>query len=811
MALDGMKVRRTRPRSQSFKFDRAKIFDRVKDFYDKDRESRDIDLEQRLQRYAKYRMWTSGSSGVWDGASDIPLPDMTEKSLRLQDTLHNAVMSQRPAINAKAAVPSNMGKERIIDGLLDHQFFVEGRGETVIGDLSDAFINDGVFTCFIPWVKEIRNQSRVKVFPPIPPDAFPSDYFQTILVGMFGQDLIITPQGEEDQPWAFRLSESTMEDEDGNGRVRNILANFYTADTGHVELVIEAEVVIFDGPLPLVKQYDDVFHPPRCANLQPPGPSNPGGAAHVILRDYPTKDEIVRLHKQKFYDKMTREDVEKLTGISRSASDSEERQEIQKDELGGQTSEPKHSDRAPSQDTLTRLIVFDRYDIDGDGLDEDVIWWVIYELQAVVRARVLQEVYPSLRPEHPRPLAEAACFPVQGRRAGFSMLEQLEGIHDAMKTIADQTIDANTMGIIPFGFYRAMSSMQSERIQLAPGELYPLQDPQRDVAFPQIGNPSAQGMAINLMTVLQQFEERVSTVGDLQLGRVPAGKSSALRNASSMNLLAGQGEARPERILRRFFNGLAQVFQVMHDLNQYHLPPAKQFRISGHAAPNENPYIEIQDQDYLAGRYQFSFDANALNTSKQQLQQTLQTLLGTFVNALAIQLGISTPETIYNLLRDYASSLGVNAESKRYLSAPTPGLLGPKIFAEEAMAVILEGGVPSGQPAEAGGYAEHLQKLMELEAMLTDEKIDTGQITLQQAQVFQGYKATVAELAMQQQQQAQLAAAADQFGQQQGAQNPGGRPPTAPPPNATDNPQLAGGAELIDESLPTAGGGGQPA
>lgn len=78
MALDGMKVRRTRPRSQSFKFDRAKIFDRVKDFYEKDRESRDLDLEQRLQRYAKYRMWTSGSSGVWDGASDIPLPDMTE-------------------------------------------------------------------------------------------------------------------------------------------------------------------------------------------------------------------------------------------------------------------------------------------------------------------------------------------------------------------------------------------------------------------------------------------------------------------------------------------------------------------------------------------------------------------------------------------------------------------------------------------------------------------------------------------------------------------------------------------------------------
>lgn len=809
MAFDDVKVRRTRPRGKSFKFDRAKIFDRVKDFYDKDRESRDIDLEQRLQRYAKYRMWTSGEDGVWPGASDIPLPDMTEKSLRLQDTLHNAVMSQRPAINAKAAVPANQGKEPIIDGLLDHQFFVESRGETVVGDLADAFINDGVFTVFVPWVKEIKKQSRVKVFPPIPAEVFPSEYFQQILIGMFGQDLVIEPQGDVDQPWAFRLSETQMEDEDGNGKVRNILANFYTGDDGRVEMIIDADVIIFDGPLPIVKQYDDVFHPPRCANLQPPGPSNVGGAAHVILRDYPTKDEIVRLHRQKFYDALTADDIEKLVGISRSGSGDEERQETQKDELGGQSSDPQHSDKAPSQDTLTRFICFDRYDINGDGLDEDVIWWVIYELRAVARARVLQEVYPSLRPDHPRPLAEAACFPVQGRRAGFSMLEQLEGIHDAMKKIADQTIDGNTMAIIPFGFYRAMSNMQSERITLSPGELYPLQDPQRDVAFPQIGNPSAQGMAINLVTLLQQFEERVSTVGDLQLGRVPAGKSSALRNVGSMNLLAGQGEARPERILRRFFNGLAQIYQIMHDLNQYHLPAAKQFRISGHTAPGTNPYIEIHDQDYLAGRYQFTFDANALNTSKQQLQQTLQTLLSTFVNALALELGISTPDTIYNLLRDYALSLGVNAEAKRYINAPAPGLTGPRIFAEEALAIIIEGGAPSGQPAEAGGYVEHLQKLLDLEKMLVDPKVHTGEITLQQAQVFQGYKATVAELAAQQQQQARMAAAADQFAQQQGGQSPGGRPPGAPPQNPQENPPVSGGNELIDESMPTAGGGGQ--
>jgi hypothetical protein len=43
------------------------------------------------------------------------------------------------------------------------------------------------------------------------------------------------------------------------------------------------------------KDVQDVLHPIRCENLQIPGPSNPMGAAHVILRDFPTIDEIKRL------------------------------------------------------------------------------------------------------------------------------------------------------------------------------------------------------------------------------------------------------------------------------------------------------------------------------------------------------------------------------------------------------------------------------------------------------------------------------------------------------------------------------------
>lgn len=807
MAADGNTVRRFRPRSESVRFDQAEIFERVKAFYDQDVEDRHPDIEARLQRYAKYRMWTEGSGGPWPGSSDVSLSDMMEKSLRVQDTLHNAVMAQRPPVIAKAMHKGNQEKENTVAQLLDWQFFEEGRGETVVGELSEAFINDGVYTAFIPWVKEVKTLSKVLIVDGIPPDRYPADYFIEFLQAFFGQDTVVKALGNTEQPWDFTM-EKAFGNENGDGVKKRAEAHFYTRGDRKLDLVIKETTTVFDGPLVRVLDYDDVLHPVRAANLQPPGPANPGGATHVILRDYPTKDEIRRLAKSKFYDKLSADDLAKLDGLTRDGNGHEDREQQQKDDLAGKNEEPKH-DKATSHDTLTRLIVFDRYDIDGDGLDEDVMFWVIWELKAVVKAKVLQEMYPSLRPIHPRPFGEAALFPVRGRRCGISMLEMLEGLHDAAKTLFDQTIDANSMGIVPFGFYRPTSSMQSEVINLSPGELYPLQDPSRDVNMPQIGNPQAMGMALNLMTIVQQMGERVSVVGDLQLGRVPAGKSAALRTTSNMNLLAGQGEARPERMLRRFFMGLVQIFQVMHDHNQYFLPKQKQIRITGQTKPGQDPYLDITDRSMIAGEYQFTFMANALNTSKVQLQQTLQTLLGTYVNALAIQLGVTSSETIYNLFRDYGKALGADPEGSRYINPPTPGLMGPKLLAEEAMTMLLQGQTPDGSPLEAGGWAEHLGKIQQYAQQLMDPAVDTGAISPEVGQLIQGYMAMAAQRAAEEQQQQQMLAAAQQFGEGQGGSAPVGRPPENAPGNLTANPTVSAGNDLMDETLPTAGGGGQ--
>ena len=804
-------LKRERYRRTSRSLDLTKLAQRVIDFYEADMTSRDADREQRLQRYAKYRMWTEGVGGPWQGSSDVPLSDMQEKSLRVQDTLHNAVMSSRPVVNAMAVQSVNQPRQQYVDNLLDYQFFAEAPGETLVGDMSEAFLNDGVFTVFVPWVTESRKVSVTLLFDPIPEDAAPSDYFQSIIKGLKGEGARIEPFGDPEQPWDFRVFDADYSPTDPV-KAKMAIVKFYTGKEGRVEACVRGERIIFDGPMPRVMDYDDVFHPPRAANLQPPGPSNPGGAGHVILRDTPTKDEIVNLHRRGFYDLLSKDDVEKLTGIKRDVNMDDD-EETQRDDLAGRSEDAANTGKATSHETLTRLLCFDRYDLDGDGLDEDVMIWVIKETKQVVRIRELQEMYPTMVPNRPRPFAEASLFPVRGRRGGISLLEQLEGLHDTIKAIVDQTMDANTLAVIPFFFYRPTSSMHSERIRLGPGEGFPLAEPMRDVNFPQIGNPNAQAMALNLVQMLQQWEERVTVVGDLQLGRVPAGKSSALRTSQNMQSLVSAGSPRPERIMRRFFGGVVQIFSIMHDLNQFFLPKNKQIRIMGNPKPGQDPYVNYADRDLIAGRYQFTFKANVLNTTAQELQASLQELFGTFASALFIQLGIVGPDELFTMGQDLAKSRGIDAAERGYIKPPSPGLMRPKMFAQEAMLYILENGQPPDvAPHEAGGYAEHLQMFQMLVQQLMDETVDTGAITAEQGQIIRAYQATTAQRAGEEAQKAQMMAnaAALQQGAQGGQQQPGpGRPPQGPPTVQSGNPQISGGGELYDESLPSAGGGGQ--
>lgn len=752
------------------------LVNRVLKMADKDVEERAEDRERRLQRYAKYRQWTEGKSWPWENSSDVALPDITEACLGLQDTLTNAILSSRPVVSANAIKPENRANEEKIDKVLDFQFFVEQEGEKIVEELAEQFIVDGNFRAYIPWVRERRPVTDVRIFEEIPLEQVPVQHFQTILSQEY-REASFKKRDEEGWDWTVMPS-------DGGD---DFDVSFYTNDSREVEMVVTREVMVYDGPRVIVKDYDDVLAPGRCSNLQAPGPHNPGGAPHVILVDYPTVEEVRALVRDGTYDRVGDEDLEFLG--NRARDDIREEAKRQKDATQGVQDELPED---PEHRTLTRYTCFDVYDLDGDGVAEDVIWWVLREAKLLLRAKPLTEIFPTDPPR--RPLAEAQFLPVKGRCEGVSLPELMEGMHDFLKRLLDQGVDAGLLANMPFFFYRAASSMKPEVIRPWPGDGIPLSEPQRDVFFPQI--PFDPSFHLNTFFLGRQLEERLTLQGDLQAGKVPTGKASALRTAQGIQTILAQGEARPERILRRFFMGFAEIFRQMHELNQHFFPERKKIRVMGVGEPGDDPYPEITRGGDLEGRFVFDFRASILNASKVAQQQGFQQLFLTLLNPLMIQLGIIGPEQIFRLTHDFAKALG--QEPDRYILKPAPEIDQPRLTAEEALSMISDHLIPKGAPAEPA--AEHLQRIGEFSNTALLGTFDPGQ-----TEVLRGWIATVTQIAQREAQIAQQAQAAGQLRSalaSAGAQGGGGEA-TAPD---RSNPNTERG-ELLDESLPGNGRG----
>ena len=221
--------------------------------------------------------------------------------------------------------------------------------------------------------------------------------------------------------------------------------------------------------------------------------------------------------------------------------------------------------------------------------------------------------------------------------------------------------------------------------------------------------------------------------------------------------------------------------------------------ITGYTDPQKDPYIEIATPTQIQGEFRYNFSANVLNTSKEATQAALQALLATFVNPLAIQMGITTADGVYRLFRDYGKSLG--QDSDKYITAPSVTALDPPIFVEEAIDTIMEGQLPRGNPAE--GFDGHLQ-LLQAFTQSTQFGVITDPAVLG---LFTQYMQRIAQLAEQERQRQQLLAAAQQFSQQSGGR-PGTEQPTGSEPRNSTAP--LGENELKDETLPSAGGGANP-
>jgi hypothetical protein len=788
MATDDSTPAQTPPLRRSFVIDQEDVVRTVLKWYEQDLQDRLDWSDRRLQRYAKMRGWLEPKTYPWPDASNVYLPLMMTDSLQMQDTLHNGVMSQRPVMNPQPENPADKEAAQTVADLLDFQLFVEQQGEKKVASLAQSFTDDGTMYSFQAWITDEQDTEQVETFPALDPTT-PVDFqLRTRIEGIFS-DQKEAAIVEGATPWMWDVKWFTE-----HRKPQTATVDFYSHDDGRLLCVVKRKLVIYDGPSVQPKTEEDIVYPSRCENLQPPSPSNPSGAHHVALVDYPSKDEIKRLIKSKYYDlpdaaaKKRLDEEEATMGVGRQSADDPEQHKIQKDALTGHT----YGNSDVASETYTRIMMFARWDVDGDGLDENVVFWILKEHNLLLRARLMQEMFPSA--EGRRPLMSEQFIPVPGQVRGIGLLELLEQIQDAMKILVDQSIDKNTLVNTPFFFFRPASGVRPETIRMAPGEGYPVANPTQDIAWSQIPNPDQTG-SLNFLAMFNQWAERQAVIGELQFGRVPQGKSSALRTTAGMMSVLQQGAARPERIIRRFFMGLAEVYTQMHELNTINLQPKKQYRVLGMATPGADPYRTLDDPSKIKGRFQFEFKANSLNTNKAVKGQILQQLGAMTFNPMTFQMNLVSPENYYNWLNDIYKESG--QDPNRYINPPTPQSAMPKINAEQAMGCMLHGVIPEQYPSE--GPQMHLHRLQQLLPQLQQE----GAVDMAFMVLYNTYVNKVQSYAVQAQ---QLAQAAGQFsGMLSGS---GGGQPAQGDAQAGGQAMPQPQGQLTDESLPGAGGGG---
>ena len=775
---------RKRRRRRRFSVDADAVVDHVLERVEHAQDERQSWMGLRARRYAKFRGWTMEDTKTfpWDGASQAHIPLMMADVLRLEAALFNAVLGIRPVMSPKVMQRANKERAERANQLIDHQVFVESGGETWIGQYISQYVQEGTAFAMTRWARDARMVHLLKRYPR-PEGDFPTAIPVLLTDVVFKGRALTSLERQDEDGYSWRL---TLPPKDPvHDDPVEVEIEVYEPDDERIEVAIGMPQVVYDGPAVIVHDLEDVVAPMRVDNLQPVTPENPFGAPWVARLSRVSLDDLRRGKEDGIYDALTTKELDEAeaqavaTTPEGEATHQEDEVRALKDTLAGQEPMPAGAERS----FVTMVEWYGPWDADKDDLAEEVIFSVILETRTLARARWLTEIFPGTPPR--RPLSKASPIPVKGQLYGIGFLELMEGLHDFVHVILNQTIDNGAITNLPAGFYRASSGLKPETIHLSPGELIPTDNPQQDF-HPIVWPGRDQSWGLNMFNLGVQMLDRLVQIGPIQLGQVPTGKASALRTVGTTMAILQQGAAMPERILRLLFHGLAEIWQSIHMLNARYLPRQKEFLIAGKPMDSEDAYGVIQDpEEELGFAMAFDFQATLLNTNKGMVSQALSAIGAAIMSPLFWQLGLVNPETAYTWGKDLIQANTL--DPARYLVRP-PGMPeGPRLLFEEALTLILQGQSPMGS-APLEPPQEHLQKLQQYAASPEIGFLDGAKMVL-----FQQWLQFVTGLVRQQAMSQMLMQAAGQLsaGLQNQGQGQGVLSAMEPPETQTEAPTVS--------------------
>jgi len=489
------------------------------------------------------------------------------------------------------------------------------------------------------------------------------------------------------------------------------------------------------------------------------GKGDPQRADSVIECYYLTASELWTLADQKIFDADV---VEEAIDSGPDRIDGEPHTQI-KQQRAANAGKATHDTEAD----LDRYKVYEAYmrmDVDGSGINTDVVVWVHARSKNILRATYLHRINKSGE----RPYFKIDFHKRAGQDYGTGLIEMLHPLSVEMDALHNLRIDFGLISTMPFGFYRPTSSLEPETLQLEPGALIPVDNPQTDVFFPNLGNRTAFGFQEE--AAVYTLIERLTGINDLSLG-VLSGAQGATRTATGARALLGESNANLDVFLRRMQRGWKQALKYLMHMLQQRLPDGFSFRVQGE--DGSDYWREVAKRSDIAGDFDFEISPNTANSNVSIQQEMATTIFQSVQNPLLIQMGVVGPGNIYEAFKDYLKALGIKNCSK-YVSKPQGYEL--ILTPQEEVDRILRGfDVQVVPQMDHQGYLEYFQQIYDDDQLLAQFSEEQAKILKIQAmkheKMIEALEAAAAQAANQ--------AAARQNAQTSAIQAPPGQNPLA--------------------------------
>jgi hypothetical protein len=398
-------------------------------------------------------------------------------------------------------------------------------------------------------------------------------------------------------------------------------------------------------------------------------------------------------------------------------------------------------------DRFEILECYVKIDENNDGMDENLIIWVHTKSKEILRATYLERVLEGGQ----TPFSKIDFLKKRGHMYGMGVPEILYALQKEVDAMHNIRIDYGILSTMPFGFYRATSGLDTSRIDLEPGKLIPVNDPQGDVFFPQLGNrtfftESEEGS-------LHAYIERLISISDINLGRI--GGQGAARTATGVSALVAESNANLDIFIKRMQRGWKKFLRVLFQNLQKRMPKDMWIRITGEDGKMYPFRISREDIKFS---YDFDIDANSANSNKAITREIAQQTLNLCLNPLLIQMGVVTPDNLYEAVKEWLVSME-KKDFARFITKPTD----LDIFftpEQEVQRIIKNIPVPVHPAMNHEGFINYVRMVFDNDQMIGTIDQEAAKRLAEQAsahmEMMQAMEAQAAQVRNMQQQQTKM-------------------------------------------------------